>query len=70
MMLRTCLCFGFAILQKRSLTISWVLVSLGIAIRTGIDGCPVPEHTDLTEASIGCHTTHMIHDEVLDDVLR
>jgi hypothetical protein len=66
MMLRTSLCSGSAILQKRSLLVSWVLVNLGIAIHTGIDGCPIPEHTDLTEASIGCHTTHVIHDEGLD----
>jgi len=44
-----------------------MLVCLGIAIRTGIDSCPVPEHTDLTEASIGRHTAHMIHGDGLDE---
>ena len=42
---------------------------LEIAIRTGIDGCPVPEHTDLAEASIACHTAHMIHDDGVDEGL-
>jgi hypothetical protein len=45
-------------------SVSWIW------IRTGIDGCPVPEHTDLTEASIGCHTTHMIHGDDLDEELK